>query len=114
MPRRLTVRITNKPTSKLRTTRTLGRPEDVFGSGTDHAAARRSTWGGVCRDRRSDRRLGTLHGVVERAYQKSCAEATVRRVRGVTGVRIEVAVRAAQEFSRLNLPPNLDWRFGAE
>jgi len=58
--------------------------------------------------------LVTLHGVVERAYQKSCAEATVRRVPGVTGVRIEVAVRAAQEFSRLNLPPNLDWRFGAE
>ena len=57
--------------------------------------------------------LVTLHGVVERAYQKSCAEATVR-VPGVTGVRIEVAVRAAQEFSRLNLPPNLDWRFGAE
>ena len=45
MPRRLTVRITNKPTGKLRTTRTLGRPEDVLGSGTDHAAARRSNSG---------------------------------------------------------------------
>jgi osmotically-inducible protein OsmY len=35
----------------------------------------------------------TLHGVVERAYQKSCAEADVRRVAGVVGVRNEIAVR---------------------
>ena len=41
----------NKQTSH---NKTLGRPEDVFGSGTDHAAARRSTWGGACRDRRSN------------------------------------------------------------
>jgi len=36
----------------------------------------------------------TLHGMVERAYQKSCAEATVRRVPGVITVRNEIAVRA--------------------
>ena len=40
----------------------------------------------------------TLHGVVERGYQKSCAEATVRRVPGVVGVRNEIAVCQAQEF----------------
>ena len=34
---------------------------------------------------------------VERAYEKSSAEATVRRVPGVIGVRNEIAVRAAQE-----------------
>jgi osmotically-inducible protein OsmY len=44
-----------------------------------------------------DEGLVILHGVVERAYQKSCAEATVRRVPGVVGVRNEIAVRAAQE-----------------
>ena len=90
------------------------RQGDVFGSGTDHAAARRSIGAGPAVTAEVTGDLVTLHGVVERAYQKSCAEATVRRVPGVTGVRIEVAVRAAQEFSRLNLPPNLDWRFGAE
>ena len=35
-----------------------------------------------------------LKGVVERAYQKSCAEADVRRVKGVLGVRNEIAVRS--------------------
>jgi osmotically-inducible protein OsmY len=44
-----------------------------------------------------DRGLVTLQGVVERAYQKSCAEATVRQVPGVVGVRNEIAVRDAQE-----------------
>jgi osmotically-inducible protein OsmY len=44
--------------------------------------------------------LVTLHGVVERAYQKSCAEASVRRVPGVTGVRNEIAVCAADEVKR--------------
>ena len=44
-----------------------------------------------------DRGLVTLHGVVERAYEKSSAEATVSRVPGVVGVRNEIAVRAAQE-----------------
>jgi osmotically-inducible protein OsmY len=47
-----------------------------------------------------DRGLVTLQGVVEWAYQKSCAEAIVRRVPGVTGVRNEIAVRAAQESSQ--------------
>ncbi len=42
--------------------------------------------------------LVTLQGVVERAYQKSCAEAIVRRVPGVIGVRNQIAVDAAQEF----------------
>jgi len=37
----------------------------------------------------------TLQGIVERAYQKSCAEADVRRVPGVAGVRNEIVVRAA-------------------
>jgi osmotically-inducible protein OsmY len=44
-----------------------------------------------------DRGLVTLQGVVEWAYQKSCAEAIVRRVPGVIGVRNEIAVRAAQD-----------------
>jgi len=34
----------------------------------------------------------TLKGVVERPYQRSCAEAIVRRVPGVLGVRNEIAV----------------------
>ena len=38
----------------------------------------------------------TLHGVVDRAYQKSYAEAIARRVPGVIGVRNEIDVRAAQ------------------
>lgn len=42
----------------------------------------------------------TLRGVVERAYQRSCAEAAVRRVPGVTGVRNEIAVHAAQGFGQ--------------
>ena len=48
--------------------------------------------------------LVTLQGVVERAYQRSCAEAIVRRVPGVIGVRNEIAVRAAQEFSQPTVP----------
>ena len=44
--------------------------------------------------------LVTLHGVVERAYQKSCAEASVLKVSGVTGVRNEIAVRAAEEVNQ--------------
>jgi osmotically-inducible protein OsmY len=40
--------------------------------------------------------LVTLHGVVERVYEKSSAEATARRVPGVIGVRNEITVRAAQ------------------
>jgi len=45
-----------------------------------------------------DHGLVTLRGVVERTYQKSCAEATVRRVPSVIGVRNEIAVCEAQEF----------------
>ena len=41
----------------------------------------------------------TLQGVVEWAYQRSLAEADVRRVPGVTGVRNEIAVRPAEESS---------------
>ena len=48
--------------------------------------------------------LVTLQGVVERAYQKSCAEAIVRRVPGVIGVRNEIAVRAAQQFGQPSAP----------
>lgn len=39
----------------------------------------------------------TLNGVVERPYQRSCAEARVRRVPGVTGVRNHIAVRASED-----------------
>ena len=39
-----------------------------------------------------DRGWVILQGVVERAYQKSCAEADVRRVKGVIGVRNEISV----------------------
>ena len=41
-----------------------------------------------------DHGLVTLQGVVERAYQRSCAEAIVLRVPGVIGVRNEIAVCA--------------------
>ena len=47
--------------------------------------------------------LVTLRGVVDRDYQKSCAEATVRRVSSVTGVRNEIAIRAAVEFGQPTL-----------
>ncbi len=42
--------------------------------------------------------LVTLQGIVDRAYQKSCAEATARRVTGVIGVRNEIT-----------LLPRCDW-----
>jgi osmotically-inducible protein OsmY len=45
-----------------------------------------------------------LQGVVERAYQKSCAEADVRRVKGVIGVRNEIAVRSVKGVSVPSLP----------
>ena len=51
-----------------------------------------------------DRGLVTLQGVVERAYQRSCAEAIVRRVPGVIGVRNEIAVDAAQDLSQPTMP----------
>ena len=37
----------------------------------------------------------TLHGVVERAYQRSCAEDDVRRVPGVIGVKNDITIGAA-------------------
>ena len=43
-----------------------------------------------------DHGLVTLQGMVERAYQSSCAEADARRVPGVIGVKNEITVRAAQ------------------
>ena len=39
----------------------------------------------------------TLSGEVDEPYQKSCAEADVRRVGGVAGVKNEIAVRAEME-----------------
>ena len=47
----------------------------------------------------------TLHGVVDRAYQKSYAEAIARRVPGVVEVRNKIAIRAAVEFSQPILLP---------
>lgn len=41
-----------------------------------------------------DHGLVILQGRVERAYQRACAEADVRRVPGVVGVKNEIAVRA--------------------
>ena len=57
--------------------------------------------------------LVTLHGLVEPDYQKSCPEATVRRVPGVIGVRNEIAVQRWNSVSRLCVP-SLDWRLDAE
>jgi osmotically-inducible protein OsmY len=51
-----------------------------------------------------DHGLVTLQGVVGRAYQRSCAEAIVRRVPGVIGVRNEIAVGAAHDLSQPTLP----------
>jgi osmotically-inducible protein OsmY len=45
----------------------------------------------------------TLGGLVDRPYQKSCAEATVRCVSGVTDVRNEIAVQSAQELRQSTL-----------
>ncbi len=43
--------------------------------------------------------LVTLHGEVERAYQRSCAEEDVRRAPGVISVMNEITVGPAQEFN---------------
>jgi osmotically-inducible protein OsmY len=40
----------------------------------------------------------TLRGVVERSYEKSCAEAMAQRVQGVAGVRNEIEVRPENRF----------------
>ncbi len=42
-----------------------------------------------------DHGVVTLHGVVERPYQKSYAQAIVRGVSGVTRVKNEISVRAS-------------------
>ena len=39
----------------------------------------------------------TLHGVVERPYEKSRAEAIVRQARGVVAIRNEIKVRHVDE-----------------
>jgi osmotically-inducible protein OsmY len=46
----------------------------------------------------ADGGLVTLHGVVDRAYEKSCAEAIARRVPGVINVGNKISVRAAADF----------------
>ncbi len=48
-----------------------------------------------------------LQGVVERAYQKSCAEADVRRVIGVLGVRNQIAVRTVNAAPQPPMPTPL-------
>jgi hypothetical protein len=45
----------------------------------------------------------TLHGIVERAYERSSAEATVRWVPGVMGVKNDIAICVAQEVSQAAL-----------
>jgi osmotically-inducible protein OsmY len=45
----------------------------------------------------------TLRGIVDRTYQRSCAEAVARRVSGVTGVNNKIAVRAAEDLGRPSL-----------
>jgi osmotically-inducible protein OsmY len=47
----------------------------------------------------------TLNGTVDRTYQKSCAEAVVRRVPGVVGVRNEIAISRPERFDRPVLHP---------
>jgi osmotically-inducible protein OsmY len=42
----------------------------------------------------------TLQGVVDWAYQRSCAEADVRRVPGVIGIKNEIALRGVEEPSQ--------------
>lgn len=47
----------------------------------------------------------TLRGVVDWAYQKSCAEAIARRVPGVVDVRNNIVIRSSVEFSLSTLQP---------
>ena len=44
--------------------------------------------------------LVTLQGMVERDYQRSCAEADARRVEGVIGVTNQIRVAPAQSEQR--------------
>lgn len=46
----------------------------------------------------------TLRGIVERPYQRTHAEAIVRRVSGVIRVRNEIAVHAVEQRARPTLP----------
>ena len=55
-----------------------------------------------------DRGVVTLKGAVERAYQRSCAEAIVRRVPGVIDVSNEIAVHAAKNSTNPLCPPSLE------
>jgi osmotically-inducible protein OsmY len=48
----------------------------------------------------ADGGLVTLNGVVDRDYEKSCAEAIARRVPGVIDVRNRIAVRAGGDLVR--------------
>jgi hypothetical protein len=50
----------------------------------------------------------TLQGVVEWAYQRSLAEADVRRVPGVTGIKNEIAVRGADDDHSMGKPATSD------
>jgi len=47
----------------------------------------------------------TLRGVVDRAYQKSCAEAIARRVPGVVDVRNNIGIRSSVQFSLSTFQP---------
>ena len=49
----------------------------------------------------------TLQGVVEWAYQRSLAEADVRRVPGVTGIKNEIAVRGL-DYDQPTTPDEVD------
>ena len=49
----------------------------------------------------------TLQGVVEWAYQRSLAEADVRRVPGVTGIKNEIAVRGL-DYDQPTAPDEVD------
>ena len=45
----------------------------------------------------------TLQGLVERAYERSCAEATVRLLSGVVDVQNNIAIGQAHAADRANL-----------
>ena len=50
---------------------------------------------------------GALQGLVEWAYQRSLAEADVRRVPGVTGIKNEIAVRGV-DYDQPTTPDEVD------
>jgi hypothetical protein len=98
MPRRLTVWVTNKPTGKLRTTRLSVIPRMSLVAAPNTPPLRRSARERLAGTAEVTGDLVTLHGVVERAHRKSCAEGTIRRAPSVIGVRNEIALCEAQEF----------------